>query len=287
MVVMNIEDAIKLKMGNKLLRTQMVSLSMKVKNQERIIEKQETHTTLKSEGKATVKKTTQNNKYEKGLYNQLEKALNKIDELLKKSEEQSDLIKELMTTQKEKDEINAKLLLEIERLKNQINKNSSNSSKPGSSDTKPPKSGANMYNGRVKSGKSVGGQIGHKGNNLSLIAIEKMITNNEIIVKEVKHTIKSSFYRDKAKKLLNRLTKYKDNHLYFVKDFNVPFSNNTSEQDLRVVKTKTKVSGGFRSDKGAISYANILTIIKTAKKRGINPFSAIFNIFNNKPCFIS
>ena len=120
--------------------------------------------------------------------------------------------------------------------------------------------------------------------------IVEYIKEYDLILEKAKEeniTIKSSFYRDKAKKLLNRLTKYKDNHLYFVKDFNVPFSNNTSEQDLRVLKTKTKVSGGFRSDKGAKSYANALTIIKTAKKRGINPFSAIFNIFNNNPCFVS
>jgi len=131
---------------------------------------------------------------EKSLYRQYENLLSKMDELLKSQREDKEQIKELNKTIVTQGELNAKLLLEIERLKNQINKDSSNSSKPGSSDNnnKPPKSGANMYNGRVKTSKSIGGQLGHKGNNLSQIAIEKMIDNNEIIVKEVKHTIKGS-----------------------------------------------------------------------------------------------
>ena len=43
--------------------------------------------------------------------------------------------------------------------------------------------------------------------------------------------------------LLNRLEEYKENHLMFIKDFNVPFDNNLAEKSLRTIKTKTKVSG--------------------------------------------
>ena len=105
------------------------------------------------------------------------------------------------------------------------------------------------------------------------------------LAKEENKIISSRYYKDKAKVLFNRLEKYKKNHLYFIHDFNVDFDNNMSEQDLRIFKIKTKVSGGFRSMKGAESYTKALSIIKTSKKREINPFDSIKRIFNNEIIF--
>lgn len=105
------------------------------------------------------------------------------------------------------------------------------------------------------------------------------------IAKEENKNIKSTFYKEKANKLYRRIKKYKKNHLYFIKDFNVDFDNNMSERDLRIFKTKTKVSGGFRSMIGASHYANTLSIIKTSIKRDINPFDSIKAIFNNQVLF--
>lgn len=105
------------------------------------------------------------------------------------------------------------------------------------------------------------------------------------LAKEENKEIKSSYYKDKANKLYRRLKKYKNNHLYFIKDFDVPFDNNLSERDLRCFKNKTKISGGFRTMKGAISYVNALTIIKTSIKRKINPFESIKAIFDNEVLF--
>lgn len=103
--------------------------------------------------------------------------------------------------------------------------------------------------------------------------------------KEENKKISSSFYKNKANKLLRRLIKYKNNHLYFIKDFEIPFDNNLSERDLRIFKTKTKISGGFRSIEIAKCYTDILSIIKTSIKRNINPFDSIKDIFNNKVLF--
>ena len=105
------------------------------------------------------------------------------------------------------------------------------------------------------------------------------------LAKEENKLIKSSYYKEKANKLYRRLKKYKSNHLYFIKDFEVPFDNNLSEQDLRMFKTKTKISGGFRSMEAAKHYVNTLSIIKTSIKRGINPFESIKAIFNKQILF--
>lgn len=92
---------------------------------------------------------------------------------------------------------------------------------------------------------------------------------------------KSRVYKKEEKALLNRLKKYKDNHLLFAFDFDVPFDNNLSERDLRIVKTKTKVSGSFRSLSGGKRYANLMSIIKTAIKQKISPYKILNLIFQN------
>ena len=81
------------------------------------------------------------------------------------------------------------------------------------------------------------------------------------------------------------MVKYKQNHLYFIEDFNVPFDDNLSERDLRIFKNKTKISGGFRSIDVAQDFANALSIIKTSIKRKINPYDSINAIFNNEVLF--
>ena len=106
------------------------------------------------------------------------------------------------------------------------------------------------------------------------------------LAKEENQKIDSKFYKDKAVKLTRRCEKYKENHLAYIYDFNIPFDNNLSERDLRIIKTKTKISGGFRSEQGAQIYCDTISIIKTAKKRGINPFKAILAIFNNEELFV-
>ena len=70
-----------------------------------------------------------------------------------------------------------------------------------------------------------------------------------------------------------------------IKEYIDAFDNNISEQDLRIFKTKTKISGGFRSMKAASHYVNALSIIKTSIKRNINPYNFIKKIFENQILF--
>ena len=101
---------------------------------------------------------------------------------------------------------------------------------------------------------------------------------------DVLKSTKSRFYQQEERKLLNRLKKYRDNHLLFATKFAVPFDNNLSERDLRMVKTKGKVSGCFRSLAGAKTFANLMSVIKTAIKQNISPYHAIRTIFNGYSC---
>ena len=70
--------------------------------------------------------------------------------------------------------------------------------------------------------------------------------------------------------LLRRLHKFKSDVLRFVYDFAVPFTNNQAEQDLRMMKVKMKISGGFRTTAGARTFACLRSIISTARKQGWN-----------------
>ena len=70
--------------------------------------------------------------------------------------------------------------------------------------------------------------------------------------------------------LLIRLHKFKGDVLRFLYDFSVPFTNNQAEQDLRMMKVKMKISGGFRTSAAAQVFARLRSVISTARKQGWN-----------------
>jgi transposase len=78
-----------------------------------------------------------------------------------------------------------------------------------------------------------------------------------------------------AHNLLIRFKTFKQETLRFLTDFEVPFTNNLAEQDLRMMKVKTKISGGFRTPSGAIDFARLRSVISSARKQGRNILRAL------------
>jgi transposase len=90
-----------------------------------------------------------------------------------------------------------------------------------------------------------------------------------------------SFGYKELNRMVNRLRKHKNNYMLFMRDYDVPFTNNLAERDLRHCKTKQKVSGCFRSWQGVQDYCKIRSVLATAKKRGRNLFGSLSALFVN------
>lgn len=95
-----------------------------------------------------------------------------------------------------------------------------------------------------------------------------------------------SKYKPEAEPLAKRLLKYKDEHLLFIRNFDVPFENNQAERDHRPLKTKLKVSGGFRSESGGDCYARIKSYISTLRKNKLDVFKGLSLAFSSHPVIL-
>lgn len=114
---------------------------------------------------------------------------------------------------------------------------------------------------------------------------EFIINFDECIALGYEENTKDSnvYYSNEEIALLNRLVDYRDNYLYWIYDFNLPFTNNLSERSLRGIKSKMKVSGQFQNINRAKDYAKIKSYIETARRNNINESYALERLASGNP----
>lgn len=87
--------------------------------------------------------------------------------------------------------------------------------------------------------------------------------------------------RSKALNLLIRLEDRYEEVMGFFEYDGIPFDNNLAERDLRMMKTREKISGTFRSAAGAEHFAEIRSVVSTAKKQSRNVLKTLTEMFRS------
>ncbi|HEV7377756.1 MAG TPA: IS66 family transposase [Pyrinomonadaceae bacterium] len=83
--------------------------------------------------------------------------------------------------------------------------------------------------------------------------------------------------------LIKRLQRRRDEVLRFMTDLSVPFDNNGSERDLRMIKLQQKISGCFRTADGARNFCRVRSYLSTARKQGHSLLHSLERVLNGKP----
>ncbi len=88
-----------------------------------------------------------------------------------------------------------------------------------------------------------------------------------------------------ARNLLERLWLGQAQALAFLDDLTIPFDNNQAERDLRMLKTQQKISGCFRSDRGAEAFARLRSYLSTLRKQGVALLDALRTLVAGSPLY--
>jgi transposase len=89
--------------------------------------------------------------------------------------------------------------------------------------------------------------------------------------------------QSKARNLLDRFRDHPDGILAFMRDVAVPFTNNVSERDLRMMKLRQKISGTFRNVDALVDFCRIRGYVSTARKNGLSAIDALRRAFAGDP----
>jgi len=115
---------------------------------------------------------------------------------------------------------------------------------------------------------------------LALGDYQNPIKSRDAILKELEFLLKESVPKNQKELFAfhKRMTKYKDYIFTFLHYYDVPPDNNGSERAIRNVKVKQKISGHFKTEKGAQIFAIIRSVTDTCIKNGQNVLDAFKTI---------
>ena len=123
-------------------------------------------------------------------------------------------------------------------------------------------------------------RIGRRRDRLADASLKQYAARLEARLDEIMRRTPAS----KAGFKLERMIKKIRRHLFvFVTRRDVPPTNNGSERALRPCVTFRKITNGFRTEWGARLYANIRSVIETARRRSIGALEAIRMTLAGKP----
>ncbi len=88
---------------------------------------------------------------------------------------------------------------------------------------------------------------------------------------------------NKHRALARRLRDRIDDYLRFTTNPAVPFDNNAAEREIRMVKTRQKISGCMRTLTGAQNFCLIRSYTATTRKHGIGLLDALTQLANGNP----
>ena len=134
--------------------------------------------------------------------------------------------------------------------------------------------------------------------NLKLLLKEAMLDHKLDLLQEQREVLKEQYLlmfdkllkiesipQSETQKQLNSFKKARDKIFTFLLYSNVPPDNNGSKRAIRNLKVKLKVSQQFKSPQGVKDYATLRSLIDTARKRNMNEFETIINIFSGGSVF--
>jgi len=90
-----------------------------------------------------------------------------------------------------------------------------------------------------------------------------------------------------AKNLFHKLLQCADQMLAFLDDLPLPFTNNHSERDLRMVKAQQKIVGTFRSPAGLSVFCRLRSYLSTMHKQGHCLLTALAAVFAGRPLSVA
>lgn len=118
----------------------------------------------------------------------------------------------------------------------------------------------------------------HLHNQRQNLPAEVFLNRIERIEKCFDRLLSQSLDSPDERRLQHRYQKYRDALFVFLYRTDVSPTNNVSERLLRPAVIHRKVSGGFRSDWGAKTYAALKSLTDTGALSGITPFDVLQNL---------